>query len=243
MPTSIKIFALWLITGLVPQVSQAAGLDDLAEHLLSQADSLAERNYDRLSYRGRASRADVEAAYQAQQLSASANLFRRMVRDRRSNTELRDAVSILQGQLRGLDRYAFDSRQWSDLERTFDDLAREVNLGTPGRVDGPPRREVNPGWISGRMRWRGRVDDEVHVSVRRSGAETRAVGGLPVSNVNVNFTSPLPSRRVEVSVNKIKGRGSIQVIQQPSRNNDFMAVIQIRDEKGGSSDYEFELVW
>ncbi|MEJ7617186.1 MAG: hypothetical protein WKF30_09560 [Pyrinomonadaceae bacterium] len=51
------------------------------------------------------------------------------------------------------------------------------------------------------------------------------------------------SASVSVGVNKIKGRGEIRIIQQPSRINDFTALIQIKNDKGGASDYEFEAFW
>jgi len=48
---------------------------------------------------------------------------------------------------------------------------------------------------------------------------------------------------VDVRLEKKHGRENIEIVQQPSRNNDFTAVVQIRDKKGGSDDYEFELIW
>jgi len=93
------------------------------------------------------------------------------------------------------------------------------------------------------MRWRGRVDNEVYVVVQRSNASIRTVAGSPVKNAGANFSSPLPRRAVSVEVKKLKGRGSVEVIQQPSRDNDYTAIIQIKDEKGEAADYEFELSW
>jgi uncharacterized membrane protein len=46
-----------------------------------------------------------------------------------------------------------------------------------------------------------------------------------------------------VELKKLKGRGTVEVIQQPARSNDFTAVIQILDPKGGADEYEFEIVW
>jgi len=73
--------------------------------------------------------------------------------------------------------------------------------------------------------------------------ESRALSGLPASGITSNFTSPLPRRSADVQLEKKNGRGDIEIVQQPSRNNDFTVVVQIRDEKGGSSEYEFELIW
>jgi len=48
---------------------------------------------------------------------------------------------------------------------------------------------------------------------------------------------------VEVSVNKLSGRGTVRVLQQPSRANDFTAVIEIYDTGGGAQEYRLEIVW
>jgi hypothetical protein len=56
-------------------------------------------------------------------LNASAELFQRMVRDRRGDSELKDAFAVLQDLFRNSGRYAFERRYWSDIQRTSDDLA------------------------------------------------------------------------------------------------------------------------
>ncbi|MGH9427619.1 MAG: hypothetical protein ACRD2L_15110, partial [Terriglobia bacterium] len=127
--------------------------------------------------------------------------------------------------------------------RTSDDLAQELNLHRRDRDDDRPPRNDPDGRTSGRLRWRGTVDGESQLTVRRSDVESRTLSGLPASGINFNFTSPLPRRAVDVRLEKKKGRGNVELVQQPSRNNDFTVVVQIRDEKGGSDQYEFELIW
>ena len=71
----------------------------------------------------------------------------------------------------------------------------------------------------------------------------QTLGGTPYNDGQPNFSASLPARRVTVRLTTKKGRGEIFIEQQPSRDNDFSAVIRIRDTKGGASDYEFELAW
>jgi len=241
----IRAITSW---GLVPlalsaQATQAQNLEDLVQRLVRQTDSLAQRSYDSFSSRRNASRNDIEALYQARSLNASAELFQRMVRDRRSDSELRDAFTVLQDLLRSSGRYAFDRRYWSDIQRSSDDLARELNLGRRDGNDARPPWNDQDGRTSGRLRWRGTVDGEAQLLVRRSDVESRTLSGQPASGITFNFTSPLPRRVVDVRLEKKKGRGDVEIVQQPSRNNDFTVVVQIRDEKGGAGDYEFELIW
>ena len=231
------------LLALSAQAAQSQNLEDLVQRLVRQTDNLAQRSYDSFSGRRNASRSDIEALYQARSLNASAELFQRLVRDRRSDSELRDAFTVLQDLLRGSARYAFDRRYWSDIQRTSDDLARDLNLGRGDRDDDRPPRNDPDGHTSGRLRWRGTVDGESQLLVRRSDVESRTLSGLPASGVTFNFTSPLPRRAVDIRIEKKKGRGVVEVVQQPSRNNDFTVVIQILDKKGGSGEYEFELIW
>jgi hypothetical protein len=225
------------------QPTQAQNLEDLVQRLVRQTDTLAQRSYDSLSSRRNPSRYDIEALYQSRSLNASAELFQRMVRDRRSDSELRDAFAVLQDLFRNSGRYAFDRRYWSEIQRTSDDLARELNVRQRDHDDDRPPRNDYDGRTSGRLRWRGKVDGETQLLVRRSEVEPRALSGLPASAATFNFTSPLPRRPVDVRLEKKHGRGDIEIVQQPSRNNDFTAVVEIRDKKGGSDDYEFELIW
>jgi hypothetical protein len=46
-----------------------------------------------------------------------------------------------------------------------------------------------------------------------------------------------------VKLNVKRARGQVFIEEQPSRENNFAAVIRIKDSRGGASDYEFELSW
>jgi len=233
----LALFALWA------QAAQGQNLEDLVQRLVRQTDTLAQRSYDSFSSRRNPSRYDIEALYQSRSLNASAELFQRMVRDRRGDSELKDAFAVLQDLLRNSGRYAFEPRYWSDIQRTSDDLARELNVRQGDRDEDRPPRNDPDGHTSGRLRWHGKVDGETQLLVRRSDVESRALSGLPARATTFDFTSPLPRRAVDVRLEKKHGRGDVEIVQQPSRNNDFTVVVEIRDKKGGSDDYEFELIW
>jgi hypothetical protein len=119
------------------------------------------------------------------------------------------------------------------------DLSRELNLGNS--IDNGPYPDT--GNSRGRMTWKGRVDDDVRIIVRGGTASIETIGGTPMGNATQNFTASLPPRRVNVTLQVRKGRGEVFIEQQPSRENDYAAVVRIKDPKGGASDYEFELSW
>jgi hypothetical protein len=226
-------------------LAQSYRLNSLSEQLSTQASDLAERSYSNYSNSGGfGNRVDLDAVYLAQQFSASANLFRRMVRDGRRESELRDAASILSDLTRRASGNYARRSEWTDVQRTLDGILRELNTGGgfPGGGGGGGGRG-NDGRTTGRVRWSGTVDDNVQLLIRDDRIEVRTIGGSPYSNATYNFTSPLPNRRVNVSAVKLKGRGEVRVLQQPSRDNDFTAVVEVRDSGGGARDYELEVSW
>jgi hypothetical protein len=239
MKRSAWTLAIVLILAAQAAVAVPDAIEQSAERLARTAGDLAADAYRGFRDRDRGNRADVEALFLTYRFSASADLFRQMVRDRRPDSELRDAAELMHGQIREADRQGFGRRSWQEMSRMLDDIERELGSGRGGRRD-----DYDSGnRINGRMRWRGRVDNEIQVMIQGSSATTRVVTGSPTGDGTTNFTSPLPRRPLSVAVNRLRGRGHVEVVQQPTRNNEFTAVVMIRDNKGGSDDYEFELIW
>ncbi|HWS99180.1 MAG TPA: hypothetical protein VN256_02835 [Pyrinomonadaceae bacterium] len=243
---------LWLFAALclLPFHAQAQSyrLNGLSEQLSTQAEDLASRSYSDYAESSFNNRSEIEALYLAQQFSASAAVFRRMVRDNRRESELKDAAAILSDLLGRADRGYSRRNRWADVRRTLDDVLRELNVRGGGGSGGGgggnwPRPGDDGGRTSGRVRWRGTVDDNVQLIIRDDNVEVRTISGSPYDNATYNFTSPLPRRRQSVSVNKISGRGEVRVLQQPTRDNDYTAVIEIRDPKGEAREYEIEVSW
>ncbi len=96
---------------------------------------------------------------------------------------------------------------------------------------------------SGRVFWRGTVDDVVRIKIQGSDLSIETVSGRSYDEGTFSFTMPLPDSEVLVGVNKKQGRGTVEVIQQPNSENDFTAVIEIRDTKGGAKEYQLEIYW
>lgn len=227
----------------VPSVSaQSRRLDDLADRLVTQTAQMAEQSYRDFSDRSRNSRADVEALYQDEQIKSSAALFRRLVRDRRPRTQLQNATLVLSDLVRSADRFGRQRGLMNDIQQTVSDIQRTLNFGGPG-TGGGIGGGIGGGASSGTMRWRGTVDDIAQIHIQESNVEVRAVSGTPYSDGTYNFTSPMPFRRDTIRLNKITGRGDVRIVQQPTRENNFTTVVEIRDTNRGPSDYEFELSW
>jgi len=83
----------------------------------------------------------------------------------------------------------------------------------------------------------------VQLVIRGRTIETRTLSGAPHPDGIANFTSALPNLSVDVDANKLSGRGTVRVLQQPARANEFTAVIEIYDAQSGSQEYRLDIVW
>jgi len=211
---------------------------DLADRLSRDAQDFADSSYSNFTNNPRAFRNDIEAVMLAHQFAGASRIFYRMVVDRRRVQDLRDAFSMLQNLARSVEGRNVQRTNWYNIQRLLTDLQRELNGGGGGGGDYP-----DTGNRSGSMTWRGRVDDDVRIRIRGGSADVETIGGTPYYDGQPNFLNSLPNRRVTVRLTEKRGRGEIFIEQQPSRENDYTAVIHIRDPKGGASEYEFQLSW
>lgn len=215
-------------------------LTDSASRLSRDAEDFASTTYNSYTTSNRNNRNEIEAVMLAQQLGASARIFYRMVVDRRRPQELRDAFDVVQNLARSVERNNLQRSNWSNVQRSLNDVAREIGDTTnPGPFPGGD----GGGGRGGRMTWKGRVDDDVRITIRGGSADVETLGGTPYYDSQPNFGASLPSRRVTVRITSKRGRGDVFIEQQPSRENDFAVVVRIKDSRGGASDYEFELQW
>jgi hypothetical protein len=215
-------------------------LVDLADRLARDAGDFADSSYSSFTNNSRALRNDIDAVMLAHQFAGASRIFYRMVVDRRRNQDLRDALDVLQNLGRSIERSNVQRTNWYNIQRSMNDISRELGSNSGGGGGGDQYPDTGRG---GRMTWRGRVDDDVRIRIRGGSADVETIGGTPYYDGQPNFFNSLPSRRVTVRLTMKRGRGEIFIEQQPSRENDFTAVVRIKDSKGGASDYEFELQW
>lgn len=95
----------------------------------------------------------------------------------------------------------------------------------------------------GRLYWIGMVDDEVHLIIHGNTVLVKTISGTENIDWVYSFTSPFPEESVQVFVDKKDGRGNAKVIQLPTADNDWTAIIQILDKNGGARDYDLEIYW
>jgi hypothetical protein len=104
------------------------------------------------------------------------------------------------------------------------------------------RNDVPPG--KGQCDIRLQVDNEVEVSVRRDMVMIRTIAGRDPRDDGSECNAPLPDRNLEgFNFQVIDSRNEIRLVAEPSRRNDFTAVVHIRDSAGGEGRYHFRLSW
>ncbi|HEX8287574.1 MAG TPA: hypothetical protein VF556_06260 [Pyrinomonadaceae bacterium] len=216
-------------------------LNNYSNQLKRRTVDLADRTTRRLNGYS-VTRADIEEAFLASQMDASAGLFAQMISDNRRASELRDAAFFLNDLARRAPNYGSNSYLWRDVQNSLNDISRELG-NSPGNGGNNGGNNGNNQQIIGRVYWRGTVDDRVQLVIRDQNLRVQTISGRSYPDGNYNFTAALPSRRVSVDVNKQKGRGNVRVIQQPSRDNDFTTVVEITDEGNGAKEYELEIFW
>jgi hypothetical protein len=183
-------------------------LSDAAARLSRDAEDFASASYNSYTNSNRSGRNDTEAMMLAQQFSAAARTFYRMTVDRRRNQDLRDAYDVMRNLANSIERSNADRGSWYNVQRSLADVGREINGNTnPGPF--PPDTGGGGGGRSGRMTWKGRVDDDVRITIRGGNADVETIGGTPYYDGQPNFTASLPSRRVNVRLVNKRGRGDI----------------------------------
>ena len=87
--------------------------------------------------------------------------------------------------------------------------------------------------------WNGRVDNDVRITVHSAAIHSELVSGTQLGRGRVNHVSPLPRRDGTVSVEKLAGRGTVEVVQQPSASNGYTAILEVTDADAGPDMYRF----
>jgi hypothetical protein len=233
----VVVAVLLLASPTFSQFAPQNRVSDLASRLSREADAFADASYNNFTNNQRAFRNDIEAVMVAYQFAGASRIFYRMTVDRRRNQDLRDAFDMLQNVARSVERNNVQRTNWYNIQRLMNDISRELGGGGGGN-DYP-----DTGNRSGRMTWRGRVDDDVRIRIRGGSADVETIGGSPYYDAQPNFSNSLPNRRVTVRLTEKRGRGEIFIEQQPTRDNDFTAVVRIKDPRGGASEYAFTLEW
>ncbi len=105
-----------------------------------------------------------------------------------------------------------------------------------------PGNNRNRGTATGTLTWNGRVDNRVNIVLQGEEVKTNIVAGR-LSGVYHNLQGVLPRRNATLSVIKLDGRGTVRVIQQPTRDNNYTAMIEVYDAEKSDDNYNLQIRW
>jgi hypothetical protein len=91
--------------------------------------------------------------------------------------------------------------------------------------------------------WSGRVDGEVRLVMRGNDIWTQDVRGRQNRRSQSRIARPLPTQPGQVRVQLLDGRGSADVIEQPSARNNYTAIVRIRDDGRRGDRYRIAAFW
>lgn len=230
-----------------------SNLGNYADQLKKATSTLADRSSQDVLRGYSNGRNEIENAFLAMQTDGAATLFLDMTRQRRPINELRDAGNVLAELSRRAPAVSSQAAYWRIVQAGINNVTRELGLqpggggfgGNTGAMGGypPPPPPIGERPIIGRVEWRGMVDDRVQLVIRGGFAETRTISGTALGSGNYNFGSALPNRNVDIQIEKKKGRGQVRLIQQPSRSNNYTAIVEIYDEGSGAREYDVDIYW
>ena len=91
--------------------------------------------------------------------------------------------------------------------------------------------------------WNGRVDREVQVVMRAGRVWTNDIGRTEPGRERSRVMESLPRRDGQVTVRLVNGRGDVDVIQQPTSQNNYTTIVRIQDPRSGSDNYRLVAYW
>jgi len=106
--------------------------------------------------------------------------------------------------------------------------------------------DYNSGQASGagHFQWQGLVDGSDNIRLQGSNVNVTHLSAGPIQEDSHQLSAALPYSLVQLTMNKIRGRGQIRLLEQPTASNNYTAVVQVNDQaQQGSAWYEFTLDW
>ena len=133
--------------------------------------------------------------------------------------------------------------RWRHVQTCINRLSEVYRLDYGTQAGGYSERDRGSTEPHGYFRWKGKVDGSDWIMLRGDEVTIRHIANRPIKDSSFELSSPLPCEQLTVQLNKLRGRGKIEIVQQPGLFNDCTVIVLLEDPKGGDDSYEFELTW
>lgn len=91
--------------------------------------------------------------------------------------------------------------------------------------------------------WQGRVDREIRIQMNGRRASVVQIGSNERATGGVRARGSVPNQDGIVTVQKLEGRGDVDIVQQPDRRNGYTAIFRLRDKQSGAAVYRIAAYW
>jgi hypothetical protein len=179
--------------------------------------------------------------------AAATLAYREMTSDGRDETSLRNVAVWLIARAGEVDSVLnrgdtrFIRNDWQLVQEHLRLLSDRFNLTYRGRYMSGVGR--GPRAAGGYFKWQGRVDGSDYIMVQGTRVTVRHVEARNIREASYDLPNPFPRRQVTVSLRKLRGRGTVEISQQPDSSNNYTVEVLIEDRREGDDLYEFELTW
>jgi hypothetical protein len=116
------------------------------------------------------------------------------------------------------------------------------------QIDIQLRVGQKPGWDprarEGSCELRVWVDHHAELRIRGDGIFVRTLEGARSYDEGSVCSQPVPYHSIQdFRVRQLAGRNPVNLVQEPSRMNNYTALFSINDDQGGGDHYAFEVTW
>jgi hypothetical protein len=113
-----------------------------------------------------------------------------------------------------------------------------------GRIDDRDDRWGRGPYARNAFRWEGNVDHGLEIYIQGDRVWYRNLGGKGTRGVREDLPRQgMPRDDVDLTVRRYEGRGDVWVVQEPTRRNNYTAIIRISDPRPSYGRYEFDVTW
>jgi hypothetical protein len=91
--------------------------------------------------------------------------------------------------------------------------------------------------------WSGQVDREVQIVMRGTDVRTQNIGASEPGRARARALTALPRQDGRLTLQVASGRGNVNVVQQPTSQNGYTAIIRVEDPGNGAATYRILGYW
>lgn len=198
---------------------------------------------------------DLDLLLQANSFMNAAAWYQQATTSAPNNEGYKIAADILQSSAQRVEtslQSAQDNPQfrqmWSGVQSDMNQIgANTSNYNNNSNNDNSGQvTDYNSGQVSstGHFQWQGLVDGSDNIRLQGSNVNVTHLSAAPIQEASHQLSAALPYSPVQVTLNKVRGRGQIRLLEQPTASNNYTAVVQVDDQsQQGNAWYEFTLDW